>query len=126
MGLILLDSNIVMDVLNGVGQALGYLDCLDDGGLSVISHIEVLAGTKTELQDRLARNLLRRYPRFDLTQPVAERASVVRRQTRLKLPDAILLATAEVHGLRFATRNTKDFGPGDHRIVVPYTLSAAP
>jgi predicted nucleic acid-binding protein len=53
---------------------------------------------------------------------VAEEAVRIRRQRRLKLPDAIILATARVHGLVLVTRNTKDFDPADPAIRIPYAL----
>jgi predicted nucleic acid-binding protein len=53
---------------------------------------------------------------------VAEESVTLRRTTRLKLPDAIILATARVHGLTLSTRNTKDFSPTDPTIRIPYEL----
>jgi predicted nucleic acid-binding protein len=40
----------------------------------------------------------------------------------MKLPDAVILATARTHGLPLLTRNTRDFPAGDPTILVPYTL----
>ena len=41
----------------------------------------------------------------------------------MKLPDAIILATARVHRPVLATRNTKDFAREDPSVHVPYVLS---
>jgi hypothetical protein len=49
------------------------------------------------------------------------RASLIAGQKKLRLPDAIILATAIVHSGVLLTRNTKDFKPGPH-VVVPYSL----
>ncbi|MBK6580422.1 MAG: PIN domain-containing protein, partial [Sandaracinaceae bacterium] len=57
--------------------------------------------------------------------PVADLAAALRREHRWKLPDALQAAAARQHGLRLATRNTKDFPPAKHAfVVVPYTLRA--
>jgi len=53
---------------------------------------------------------------------IAMRAVQVRQVRRLKLPDAIVLATAMEWGCQLVTRNTKDFPAGDPDIRVPYTL----
>ena len=59
---------------------------------------------------------------LSLSAAVADVAATIRRERRLKLPDAIILATARSHGLRLVTRNTKDFRPEDGDILVPYRL----
>jgi len=45
-----------------------------------------------------------------------------RRERKVKLPDAIILATAELEGRLLVTRNTKDFPSDDPGVRVPYTL----
>ncbi|MFY8099337.1 MAG: PIN domain-containing protein [Allorhizobium sp.] len=48
-------------------------------------------------------------------------AAALRAQYRhLKLPDAIVLATADREGCILVTRNAKDFDPNDPRIRLPY------
>ncbi len=53
---------------------------------------------------------------------IAEQAVVLRRENRLKLPDAIVWASALFHGALLVTRDTKDF-PSDHPMIrVPYKI----
>jgi hypothetical protein len=47
---------------------------------------------------------------------------MVRRERRLKLPDAIILATAETADRLLITRNTRDFPANDPGIRIPYRL----
>ena len=47
---------------------------------------------------------------------------MLRRTTKIKLPDAIILATAEVERRVLITRNTRDFLAGARGIRVPYTI----
>lgn len=57
---------------------------------------------------------------FDQT--IAEEAVRLRRGTRIKLPDAIIWASAKANGALLVTRNTKDF-PTDHPLVrIPYSV----
>jgi predicted nucleic acid-binding protein len=46
----------------------------------------------------------------------------MRRQMRIKMPDAIILATAEVAGRVLVTRNVKDFPSGMRGVKVPYKV----
>lgn len=50
---------------------------------------------------------------------IAEEAVQLRRDHRLKTPDALVWATARVHGLVFVTANTRDFRPGTEGVLVP-------
>ena len=44
------------------------------------------------------------------------------RDHRLRLPDAIIWATARVAGAVLVTRNTKDVPAGDPAVRVPYSV----
>lgn len=46
---------------------------------------------------------------INISQDIAERSVALRQEYKLKLPDAIILATAQLHRLELITRNTKDF-----------------
>ena len=56
-----------------------------------------------------------------LSAEVAEEAVLLRRNTRLKLPDAVILATAHVEKRVLLTRNTRDFTEGRF-VRIPYSL----
>ena len=44
-----------------------------------------------------------------LTDEIAEKTIQLRKANKIKLPDAVIAATALVHHLTLITRNTKDF-----------------
>jgi len=115
------DSNILIDYLNGVRQAKLELDRYTQKSISIVTWIEVMAGTSssTEYQTRL---ILRAYQLIPMTAAVAERAFVLRRDRKLKLPDAVILATAQEAGLLLVTRNTRDFSAADPQIRIPYRI----
>lgn len=46
----------------------------------------------------------------------------IRQAHGLKVPDAIILATARCHGLTLATRNVRDFPLSLEAVVHPYSL----
>ena len=117
-----LDSSIIIDALNGVEEAIAELAGADELYMSVVSRIEVLVGCRSEESERLARSTLANLGQLELTEDIAEQTVRLRRTTRLKLPDAIILATARVHGLTLSTRNTKDFPADDPGIRIPYEL----
>ncbi|WP_343067636.1 hypothetical protein [Litorivivens lipolytica] len=54
---------------------------------------------------------------------MAERAVVLRRQHRIRLPDATILASALCFRALLVTRNSKDFIEADPTIRGPYMLS---
>ncbi len=53
---------------------------------------------------------------------VAEQAVSLRRDYRIKLPDAVVWATAMVQEAILVSRDIKDFPPGQPGIRVPYQL----
>ena len=115
------DSNILIDYLNGIPEAKLELDLYPQKSISVMTWIEVMAGTDSsdERQTRLA---LQVYQLLPMTSAVAERAFILRRDHRLKLPDAIILATAQTSGLLLVTRNSKDFSASDPQVRIPYQI----
>ena len=53
---------------------------------------------------------------------VAETAVQLRRSHHLRLPDAIIWATAQTQDAVLVTRNTKDFNPAWEGIRIPYKI----
>ena len=51
-----------------------------------------------------------------------KRAVQLRKTKRIKLPDAIIWATAQVHQCLLVTRNTRDFDVNEPGVRVPYAL----
>jgi predicted nucleic acid-binding protein len=119
----LFDSNIIIDALNKHQPAFEAIQEFGANGtaLSRVSWIEILAGAKTD--HLLATEAyLRGCTIVELTPDIAARAAEVRRKTRLKLPDAIIWATASITERRLITRDTNfpAHWPGIHH---PYVWS---
>jgi predicted nucleic acid-binding protein len=119
---VLLDSVILIDHLNGIQPAAEYLRGLKQASISPVTRTEVLSG-KTSMRDASASTLLDLYPTLVIDREIADRAAELRRQYRWRLPDAFQAALAQIHGLKLATRNTRDFPPDRHPfVVVPYSI----
>jgi len=84
--------------------------------------IEVLSkGDESIVRDAMA--FLSRFGLDEVDEEISRRAAALRRERpRLKTPDAIILATAQIRGRVLVTRNTKDFPAEMPGIRVPYTI----
>ncbi|MBM3151723.1 MAG: type II toxin-antitoxin system VapC family toxin [Chloroflexi bacterium] len=115
------DTNIVIDALNGVAEADAEYSHYERVLISRITWMEVLVGEKND--DTQLRNFLEtHFEIIGLDMAVAESAVELRRVHHIRLPDAIIWATAQVHHAMLVTRNTKDFDPDWKDIRVPYQL----
>ncbi|WP_355291045.1 type II toxin-antitoxin system VapC family toxin [Methylobacterium sp. EM32] len=117
----LYDTNILIGFLVGQGQARAGLARHQERSISVITWMEVMIGASP--QDEAATRLfLQSFTVIAIDEAVREQTVRVRQARRIKLPDAIILASAQVHGLALVTRNPKDFSIGDPNVRGPYTI----
>jgi len=116
------DSDVLIDYLQGMPQAREELARYRQPHYSIITFMELHCGARDEAERKAVDTLLGTLTRVDLSEPVARRAVELRRTLRLKLPDAVVLASAEVEGCILVTRNTRDFPREDPRVRFPYTL----
>ena len=115
----LFDTNILIDYLGGVKQARHELERFEDKAISVITWMEVMVGTTPETKAG-TRAFLADFAHLAINDLVAERAVVLRQAKRIKLPDAIVWATAQTSDRLLVTRNTKDFAADEPGVRVPY------
>ncbi len=59
---------------------------------------------------------------LEIDAETADMAASIRRSYRLKLPDAVIWATARTTGRTLVTRDLKDFPADDPGVHVPYHL----
>ena len=117
----LFDTNVLIDYLNGIDAADQELSRYPGKVISVITWMEVLAGAAPEEQGAV-RAWLVSFEVMALGGAVAERAVAIRKARRIRLPDAIIWATAQVHSMLLVSRNTKDFPETEPGVRVPYVL----
>ena len=115
------DTNIVIDALKGLSEADDEYARYERVLISRITWMEVLVGAQGD--DIRLREFLETY--FEvapLDLAVAETAVQLRRAHHIRLPDAIIWATAQNNNAVLVSRNTKDFDPDWDGIRVPYTI----
>ena len=117
----LFDTNILLDHIKGVANAPTEIARYQDRAISIISVIEVLVGT-TPATDAAERAFLDHFVVVPLDSDVAEEAARLRKTHGMKLPDAVIWASARIEGRLLVTRNTKDFPAGDPGVRHPYAV----
>lgn len=115
------DTNIVIDALNGIPDADAEYNRYERVLISRITWMEVLVGAQGDDSD-LRDFLETHFEIIALDLAVAESAVQLRRAYRLRLPDAIIWATAQVNGAVLVTRNTKDFNVDWDGVRIPYAV----
>ena len=86
--------------------------------ISVITRIELLTKTEPAAEYAMMQIFVQSVAVLPLGEPVTQQTIRLRQQHRIKLPDAIIAATALVHGLALLTRNVSDFQALDGLVVL--------
>lgn len=115
----LLDTNILIDYLHGDPRAQAEIRHYEQPAISEITWMEVMVGATLETEQE-TRTFLLSFKRIAIDAAVTEQAVKLRKQYRLKLPDAIVWASAQTQSLLFVTRDTKDFPVSEPGIRVPW------
>lgn len=121
---VLFDTNILIDYLNGVPKAKIELDRFEQKAICVITWMEVMVGATPETI-AVIRAFLADFECLSIDDQVAERAVFIRQTKRIKLPDAIVWATAQVNDRLLVTRNTKDFAADEPSVRIPYKIQTS-
>ena len=116
------DTNILIDYLNGIESASVELSLYDKRLISVITFIEVMAGAKNPDEEKQLRGFLTSFEMLDLSPVIADEVVTLRRKFRLKIPDAIVYATARINECQLVTRNVRDLRLEWPDVRVPYTI----
>ena len=116
----ILDSNILI-YLSKNELPLAFLDQFDALFISVISYMEVLGyAFRNSEEENFVKEIIDLFDVRFINQEIAEIVIKYRKQYRIKLPDAIIAATAEADGSCLVTRNIDDFKNIDIRMLNPF------
>ena len=118
----LFDTNILIDYLNGVERARTEIERTRERFISIVTWMEVLSGAHDAEEEDVLDIFLRDFTVVELTRRVARDAVMIRRTHRIRLPDAIVWASARSESAVLVTRNTKDFPARDASVHVPYRI----
>jgi predicted nucleic acid-binding protein len=111
----LLDTNVVIDAFAGRADAVkaitnGRKADLEWIGYSAVTRLEVLGFPGLTAADELGlRNLLGQFSEATIDEAIIERAIEIRKSVPVKIPDALVAATALIYDATLLTRNTADF-----------------
>jgi len=117
----LFDTNILIDYLIGHNQARLEIEQYENPQISIITKMEVLIGT-TEDNEDIIREFLDNFTVIPLNEEIAEIAIEIRKKNKIKLPDAIIWASAKFRNSLLVTQNTKDFSVYSSDIKIPYNI----
>ena len=121
-GSALFDTNILIDLFSGRAEAKYAIETWPpQNAISLITWMEVMVVAKKYRQESRTRVALSAFNIIGVSQDIAERSVRLRQEYGMKLPDAIILATAQIHRLTLVTRNTKDFA-GIPGVITPYQV----
>jgi predicted nucleic acid-binding protein len=102
---ILVDTDVFIDHLRGARQLAPGRHRLH---YSVITRAELFASNTAS---NSVSTLLAPFREIPVDRKVAERAGRIRRESGIRLPDALIAATAIEHALGLVTRNRSEFEP---------------
>ena len=108
-----MDSNVVIDYLSGklpvAGMAFisGLVD--DTPKISLVTKIEVLGFRTSAEAEKLLTDFTDDCLVLPITEAVSDKTIELRKSYKIKLPDALIAATALVYGFTLVSRNISDF-----------------
>jgi len=69
-------------------------------------------------EKKIVEELCKNLPVIELDREIVEKAIQIRQQNKIKLPDAIILATAIINNFELITANVNDFSNIQHDIEI--------
>ncbi|RQD65564.1 MAG: type II toxin-antitoxin system VapC family toxin [Desulfonatronovibrio sp. MSAO_Bac4] len=117
----LLDTNIVIYYFNGITSDENIFEILKYSfNISIITKIEFLSWQRLHEDKSLAgkaSDFISYATIYELDELVANQTIRIRQQRKIKTPDAIIAATAMVHGFEVVTNNVDDFKNLDIKVT---------
>ncbi len=121
----LIDTNAISDYLGGrlPINGLDFMDeIIDDSpSISIINQIELIGQNSSDIHK--FQLFVESCTVYMLTNEIVSKTIALRKSRSIKIPDAIIAATALVHDLTLITHNISDFkGIQNLRLIDPHTI----
>lgn len=120
----IVDTNIFIDFLKGNKDAVHFIQKNQPVSTSVVIVSELYSGVKTKAEMNELSSFLSFVNKIDVTEAIARKAGLLRRKYHkshgIKIPDAIIAATAEQQGVPIATLDKKHFSVLTNNLIIPY------
>ena len=115
----LVDSNILIYLSNELLEISDLFEKYDELLISRITHMEVLGYNFTSEEDEeWVKRLISKFQILEIDHQIGEMTIGIRKKKKIKLPDAIILATAKFNKCELVTANEKDFQGIDAGVVI--------
>lgn len=116
------DTNILIDLFNNRVEAADAIEhTASHRAISIITWMEVMVGARRHGHEAKTAAVMGAFEIIDVSRDIAERSVLLREKHGMKLPDAIILATAQSRKCPLISRNTKDFA-GIDEVLTPYQV----
>ncbi len=118
-GKILLDSNIIIYLSKGELDRDKIFDDKNIYFISVISYMETLGFQFETIREKeFIRDILSLFKIIYIDRKIAEKVVEIRQHKKIRLPDAVIAATALVKKCNLITRNINDFKNIDDKLNI--------
>ena len=118
----LFDTNILIDYLKGIEAAQAEFGRYRHRLISIVTWVEVQAGVRNAEEGDVVEMFLRDFRVIDVTRAIARDAAGIQQASRMRVPDALIWASARHESALLVTRNTKDFPADEPGIRIPYQV----
>ena len=114
---LLLDSNIIIYLSNKVLKISDFANANDTLYISVITYMEILGYRfDSKEEEDFIKNLFSYLPVLHIDELIAEKVIAYKKASKIKLPDAIILATAREYECKLVTKNIADYKGIDEEV----------
>ena len=118
----LFDSNIIV-YLSKKEIPYEFVERFEIIRISVITYMEILGYRfSNDREEDFIKELVGLFETVYINQIIAEKVINIRKTHTIKLPDAIIAATAICENLMLVTRNTEDFKKLDVPLIDPFLI----
>lgn len=115
-GLVVVDTDILVDAGRGIQEAIDYLQALEHRArpaVSAVTQMELIVGCRNKAELQALEQFLKRFRILRIDETISDKAVELLRQYRLShgllIADALIAATALSWGCPLVSKNQRDY-----------------